>query len=774
MRESIIFRPSPVEYRIPDPMIPQFLRRYPLSWYLVGAIFLILMIMVAGLIAISYRSTEETLRENARAVELQTESSLITVFETKNEGIRIFDEGLNKRMEEAFPLFLAEYERVGGDPALMDLEAVRYAIGGNMELYVIDDTATIIHTTFQPDLGLSFRDYAPYFADYLDRIRLADGFYPDRIVSGKTTGEMKKFAYMPTPDHRYILELGLSLETLPVASFQYLDEDLIRSVEQENPYLLQARVFDSTLRERVDDVSVDIPDAGLKDLLARVYANRSTIEVNNPQPGITTRYLFVELGDDAYGSDLSRIIELTYTDLPVRQALASSITYYFSLGLVALLVSSLLVVITVRSITRPIGKMGDDVDTIARGDLDHPVTPPLGKELILLEESISTMVARLKETIAELRKSEENYRTLVQSANSIILRFDTTGTITFVNEYARNFFGYTTEELVGQHLVGTIVPEYDSSGKNLREKIHDLIQNPEKFKLSENENIRKDESRAWIAWTNRPLSDHAGDLAEILSIGNDITRLKEAERVIQDLNSELEERVADRTRKLTEVNRNLESFTYSVSHDLRAPLRAISGYTSILLQDLPDIPDKDRKYLDLLRRNAHDMGKLIDDLLNFSRVGQRPLQREQVFTSAIIQDILRDIRHDPAYSRVEFRVGDLPSCHADPLFVKQVFTNLISNALKFTRTRDVPEIEIGSLVQDGRQMFSVRDNGVGFDMRYSQKIFGVFERLHDEKEYEGTGVGLAIVHRIIEMHGGIIRVESEPGRGTTFLFTFGD
>jgi light-regulated signal transduction histidine kinase (bacteriophytochrome) len=145
-----------------------------------------------------------------------------------------------------------------------------------------------------------------------------------------------------------------------------------------------------------------------------------------------------------------------------------------------------------------------------------------------------------------------------------------------------------------------------------------------------------------------------------------------------------------------------------------------------------------------------------------------------VFTSAIIQDILRDIRHDPAYSRVEFRVDDLPSCHADPLFVKQVFTNLISNALKFTRTRDMPEIEIGSLFQDGRQMFSVRDNGVGFDMRYSQKIFGVFERLHDEKEYEGTGVGLAIVHRIIEMHGGIIRVESEPGRGTTFLFTFGD
>jgi len=755
-------------------MMLQFLRRYPISWYLAGAIFLILMITVAGIIAISYRSTEETLQQNARAVELQTESSLITVFKTKNEGIRLFDEGLNARMERAFPPFLAEYERVGGEPALMDLEAVRSAIDEEMDLYVIDDTATIIHTTYQPDLGLRFRDYAPYFADYLDRIRQTSGFYPDRIVSGKTTGEMKKFAYMPTPDNRYILELGLSLETVPAASFQYVDQELIHAVEQENPYLVHARVFDSTLRERVDDISVDITDPHLRDILAQVLANRTTREYDDPQSGITTRYLFVDLGDDTYGSDLSRIIELTYTDLPVRIAVASSVTYYLSLGMIVLVIASLLVILTIRSLTRPIGKMVEDVDTIAGGDLDHPVSPPLGRELILLEESISTMVVRMKDTISELKKSEENYRTLVQSANSIILRFDAGGAITFINDYARNFFGYTDQELIGQHLVGTIVPEYDSSGKNLREKIHDLVQNPEKFKLSENENIRKDGSRAWIAWTNRPLYDQAGDLAEILSIGNDITRLKEAEREIQDLNSELEERVADRTRKLTDANRNLESFTYSVSHDLRAPLRAISGYTSILLQDLPDIPDKDRKYLELLRRNAHDMGKLIDDLLNFSRVGQRPLQREQVVTSAIIQDILRAIRHDPAYSRVEFRVGDLPSCHADPLFVKQVFTNLISNALKFTRTRDVPEIEIGSLVQDGRQMFSVRDNGVGFDMRYSQKIFGVFERLHDEEEYEGTGVGLAIVHRIIEMHGGIIRVESEPGSGTTFLFTFGD
>ena len=755
-------------------MMPQSIRRYPLSWYLAGAIFLILIIMVAGLIAISYSSMEETLRENARAVELQTESSLITVFLTKNEGIRIYDESLNKRMEEAFPLFMAEYERVGGDPALMDLGAVRSAIGEDMDLYVIDDTATVIHTTDEPDLGLSFNDYAPYFAEYLERIRVTSGFYPDRIVSGKTTGQMRKYAYMPTPDHRYILELGLTVGTVPIGSFRYLDKELIESVEKENPYLLHARVFDSTLRQRVDDISVEINDPELEALLSRIYANRSTIEVNSPEPGITTRYLFVELGDDTYGSDLSRIIELTYTDLPVRQALASSITYYLSLGLGALFIASLLVILTIRSLTRPIRTMVGDVDIIAGGDLDHPVSPPFGSELIMLEESISKMVARLKGTISELRTSEESYRTLVQSANSIILRFDTTGTITFANEYARIFFGYTTEELVGQHLVGTIVPEYDSRGNNLREKIGDLIQNPAKYELSENENSKKDGGRAWIAWTNRPLYDRDGILVEILSIGNDITRIKEVEREIQRLNSELENRVAERTRKLMDVNRNLESFTYSVSHDLRAPLRAISGYASILLQELPDIPEKERAYLELVRRNAHTMGDLIDDLLNFSRVGQHPLQRESVQTNVIVQDILREIRQDPASRRAEFRIGELLPCRADPGLVRQVFANLLSNAVKFSRTRDVPIVEVGSVLQDGHELYFVRDNGVGFDIRYSQKIFRVFERLHDEDEYEGTGVGLAIVNRIIEIHGGIIRVESEPGRGTTFLFSFGD
>jgi PAS domain S-box-containing protein len=752
-------------------MKKQYLRGYPFSYYLIGAIFLILIIAIAGLIGISYMVTEGTLYENARTVELQTENNLVTVFTTKEEGIRIYDESLNRQMEESFPPYLAEYERSGRDPSKMDLESVKSELGGEMELYVISENTTIVYSTYAPEIGLNFRSFAPYFADYLDGVRNSEGVHPDRIVSEKSTGALKKYAYMATPDHRYILELGLTLKEPTIGSYRYLDKDLIQQVEQSNPYLEDVRVYETTLRERINDTSVDISDPAKKALLAGVLANRTSIEVPGTNQGSTTRYLFIDLKDERYGSDISRIIELNYTDQPIRQALASSVTFYLSLGAIALFLCALLAYLTIRNLTRPITRMVTDVDLIAAGDLDHPISPPLGEELIRLEESVSSMVSRLKSMIIELRESEEDYRTLVQSANSIILRFDTSGNVTFINNYALKFFGYPEAEIMGKNLVGTIVPEKESTGKDLRVKMQDLLIHPIQYEVSENENTKKDGTRVWISWTNTPLYDPEGKLVEMLSIGNDITRLKQVEKEISELNNELEQRVADRTRQLVEVNRNLESFTYSVSHDLRAPLRAISGYSSILLQDLPGIPENDRRYLELLRQNAHEMGRLIDDLLSFSKLGQRSLQKTTIYPASHIREILQELRSDPDTERVEFVIGDLPPCHGDPTLFKQVFTNLLSNAIKFTRTREHPKVETGFVDMEGRQVYFIRDNGIGFDMKYADKIFGVFQRLHDAGEYEGTGVGLAIVYRIIELHGGSIWVESTPGKGTTFYFT---
>ena len=746
------------------------LRGYPFSYYLIGAIFLILMIAVAGLIGISYLSTYRTLEENAELVTLQSENNIISHFRSKEEALRYYDESLNQQMERAFPAFLEEYARAGGDPAVMDLEAVKQEIGGEMELYVIDDTATIVATTYPRELGLNFSEFAPYFADYLAGIRTSSGFFPDRIIGDKSAGEVKKFAYMPTPDHRYILEVGFSNLTTPTG-YRYVDDNLIRKVMQSNPYLVNVRIFDTTLRQRINDTPVETGDPALTALLRGVLANRTTLDIPNHSEANTVKYLFIDLKDERYGSDVSRIVELTYSDQPIHAALNESALSLLSLGLLALVICSLLAVIVIRTLTRPIGTMVEDVNRIAEGDLDHPITPPISAELITLEESISSMVTRLKAMMADLKAEEEQYRILVQSANSIIIQFDRYGTITFFNNYALKFFGFGPEDIIGRNVVGTIVPEYGSNGEDLRFKILDLAVHPEKYEVTENENTKKDGSRVWIAWTNQPLYDEKGTIVQILSIGNDITRLQEAEREIQELNNELENRVIERTRQLTEVNKNLESFSYTVSHDLRAPLRAISGYSSILLQDLKDIPEKDRRYLESLRQNAHEMGRLIDDLLDFSRLRIRSLEKETVQPAMMVKEILREFRKDPSVATVEFKVGDLPPCQADPGLLKQVYANLIGNAIKYSRKREHPVVEIGSLSKDGQLIFFVRDNGIGFDMKYSEKIFGVFQRLQTSDEYEGTGIGLAIVQRIIEMHGGRIWVESHVDKGTTFYFS---
>jgi PAS domain S-box-containing protein len=374
-----------------------------------------------------------------------------------------------------------------------------------------------------------------------------------------------------------------------------------------------------------------------------------------------------------------------------------------------------------------------------------------------------------------LRESEEKFRQLVEDANSIILRLGPDGTIWYVNEYAERFFGYEPGELLGRDVVGTIVPEVDSKGDRVGDLVHSISRDPTAYTINQNENIRKDGTLAFISWTNRAIFAEDGSSLGILCVGNDITRLKEAEDENRQLYSELEERVRQRTEDLRAANRELESFTYTVSHDLRSPLRAIDGYTYILLHEhQPEMTGSAVRYLDQISQNARRMARLIDDLLNFSRTGRQALTIREIDPAVHVAEVLDDLAGERQGRDVKVTVGGLAPCRADPALLKQVFANLIGNALKFTRNREVAEIEIGSNDEDGVPVYYVRDNGVGFDQKYAKTLFQVFHRLHDAREYEGTGVGLAIVQRIIERHGGKIWVESELDQGTTFFFTLSE
>jgi signal transduction histidine kinase len=243
-----------------------------------------------------------------------------------------------------------------------------------------------------------------------------------------------------------------------------------------------------------------------------------------------------------------------------------------------------------------------------------------------------------------------------------------------------------------------------------------------------------------------------------------------AEKELKQVNERLERRTAD----LSDANRELESFSYSVAHDLRAPLRQIAGYSNVLLTDYaPQLEAEARRYLEKVQDGARKMGRLVDDLLSLSKIGRQELSLQDTPLDFLLRQVVEDLAPECSGREVEWRIGDLSNAECDPGLVKQVFANLLSNAVKYTGKRERALIEVGQMTQNDLPVIFVRDNGAGFEMQYVGKLFGVFQRLHKARDFEGTGVGLAIVQRIIRKHGGRIWAEAELDKGATFFFTLG-
>ena len=382
---------------------------------------------------------------------------------------------------------------------------------------------------------------------------------------------------------------------------------------------------------------------------------------------------------------------------------------------------------------------------------------------------------RIEEALLD---SEREYRELVMLANSIILRWSREGKITFINEFGQRFFGYTNVELVGRHVVGTIVPETESTGRDLRPLMKEICADPKRFERSSNENIRRNGERVWIDWTNKVVLDEQGQIREILSIGSDITDRKQAEEQIQILNRELkryaedlEQRVLSRTAQLETRNQELKDFAYTISHDLKAPLRGIAGYANELhRKHSAGLSDRAQFCMTQILAATANLDQLIEDLLRYSRLDAELPSPNSVNVGSLVAMILRDRELAIQEHHVEVTV-EIPfaTMHTWERGLMQVLSNLVDNAIKYSRKANPPRLRIEAKSLDRVWQLMVSDNGIGFDMKYHDRLFKLFNRLVRMEEYEGTGAGLAIARKLLEKQGGRIWAESAPGQGATFF-----
>lgn len=488
----------------------------------------------------------------------------------------------------------------------------------------------------------------------------------------------------------------------------------------ENPGILAESIVD-TIRE-----PLIILDGALK----VVFANRMFYRYFKVKPEETQGRFLYDLGNHQW--NIPRLRTLLEEILPKQAVMEDFEVQHTFEG-----VGEKIMVLNARRLEQGIGAL---------------------RQLILLAIEDQT-VKRI--ALRRLDKSETRYRRFVEELNSFIIGIDSGGFISFFNGFSEKVFGYKRAEVMGKPFVGTIVPHVDSYGTANSTIIEQILADPQKFNEVQSEGICKDGRKVFFAWSAITVPGENEQGIEIILDGNDITIAKQAQ-----------EELKRRSEELAASNKELESFSYSISHDLRAPLRAIKGLSSILVEDCAASLDcQSQDLLHRIERGVDKMGGLIDDMLNLAKISRAEINVQEIDLSALAASVVDELRVAEPERKVTVVIARDLKAIGDKRLMNIALSNLIGNAWKYSGKTANARVEFGELERGGQKIYYVRDNGVGFDMKHAQKLFAPFQRLHTDRDFPGTGIGLAIVGKVIRRHGGRIWGESEVGKGATFYFT---
>jgi PAS domain S-box-containing protein len=551
--------------------------------------------------------------------------------------------------------------------------------------------------------------------------------------------------------------------------------EMTAAVDKEMKALLTLTVNDEGQGRRVRQLQNDLVQWNA--IVQKALEARKTSTVEQVAAQLKTEEVKV-LGERVRNSlrdldvEASRLLQQRHRE---AQASAGRAMYVIGIGTaIAILIGLVAAIYIPRQVTATIRQLVQTVERIGHGTLGYKGTPTRADELGVLATAINTMSSNLEVAQGELQahaaalgKERNTLRTLIDNLPEYIFVKDSECRFVVANAALMRSQGITElESVAGKTDFDYFSPQMAESYRQSDEAV---LQSGKPALNIEEPITNHDGKSAWYSTTKVPLHDEDGKVAGLVGICHDITHQKEAEERIRQLNRDLEARA----RELETLNRELEAFSYSVSHDLRAPLRHIDGFADLLSKKAGStLDDTSRRYLATISRSAKELGRLVDDLLSFSRMGRAEMRTTTVSLSGLARDVIRELEPEGAGRNVQWKLSDLPSVQADPAMLRLVLVNLLANAIKYSRTRDAAEIEIGSMVDGtGELVVFVRDNGVGFDMQYASKLFGVFQRLHSADDFEGTGIGLANVRRIIHRHGGRTWAEGAIDQGATFYFS---